>query len=178
MTEYARIADGTVVELFTPPTGLTPANCFHADIAAAFVVVPAGVTPAVGWSYAGSTFSAPPAPPAPTLAQQAAAVIDGGLTIALSGSITLAATRFPTDAATQGKLAAVVTTINATGSFPGGGTSYPMKDAAGAWHTFTVAQYKSVAGAIAAYVAALDLIIDGNPTSASVLPAASVALAV
>jgi len=178
MTEYARIAGGLVAELFTPPAGKTIADCFHADVAAAFVAVPAGVSPAQGWAYAAGAFTAPAAPPPPTLAQQAMMAIDAGLTVTLSGSITLAATLFPTDAATQGKLAAVVTTINATGAFPGGGTSYPMKDAAGAWHTFNLVQYKAVAGAIGAYVAALDLIIDGNPTGAAALPAASVTTAV
>jgi hypothetical protein len=120
----------------------------------------------------------PPAPPAPTLAQQAGAASAAGLTVTLTGSMTLAATLFPTDSATQAKLGAVVTTINTAGTFPGGATSYPMKDASGAWHTLTIAQYKTLAGAIAAYVAALDLIADGNPLAATALPAASVSLVV
>ena len=53
-----------------------------------------------------------------------------------------------------------------------------MKDASSAWHSFSEAQYKSVAGAMLTYAAALDLIIDGNPTNASGLPAASVSLTV
>ncbi len=131
------------------------------------------------WGVSGGALVAYTAPVlAPTLAQQAAAASVGGLTIALSGSISLAATLFPTDAATQTKLGAVITTINGTGAFPGGVTSYPMKDASGTWHTFTVAQYKGVAGAIGAYVAALDLIADGYPLDASALPAASASLAV
>lgn len=134
--------------------------------------------PEVGWSYADGTFSAPAGAPAATLAQQAAAASVAGLTIALSGSLTLAATMFPTDPATQSKLGAVVTTLTATGAFPGGATSYPLKDASGTWHTFTIDQYKAVAGAIAAYVAACDLIADGNPLGASELPANNVSLAV
>jgi hypothetical protein len=117
-------------------------------------------------------------PTKPDLAEQAGAAISAGCTIALSGSITLAATLFPTDPLTQGKISAVVTTIDTTGTFPGGATTYPMKDAAGTWHTFSVAQYKAVAGAIAAYVAALDLIADGNPLAASSLPADAISLAV
>lgn len=123
---------------------------------------------------------APPAPPTAEqqLAQQAALAQGSGLTIALSGTMTLAETLFPTDLATQDKLAAVTTTLNATGAFPGGATSYPMKDASGAWHTFTVSQYKAAAGAIAAYVAAIDLIVDGNPFGATALPSSSVSLTV
>lgn len=122
-------------------------------------------------------YTAPVVPP--TLAQQAAAAIGAGLTLTLSGSLTLPATLFPTDPVTTAKIGAVVTALLATGAFPGGATSYPMKDATGAWHTFTAAQYKAVAGALAAYVAALDLIADGNPMGATALPAnaASVTLA-
>lgn len=176
MALYAYIEAGRVQQLIETGT-LAIASLYTPAFASACVAVPAGVSPAQGWTYDG-TFAAPPAAPEPTLAQQAAAAIGSGLTISLSGSITLAATLFPTDVRTQGKLAAVVTTINATGTFPGGGTSYPMKDAAGAWHTLDLAQYKAVAGAIGAYVAALDLIIDGNPTGAGALPAASVTMAV
>jgi hypothetical protein len=122
----------------------------------------------------------PPAPPttAQLLVQSAQTALSTGLTITLSGTLTIAEKVFPTASVTTGKLAAVVTTLNTTNAFPGGATSYPMKDSTGAWHTFTVSQYKVVAGAIAAYVAALDLIIDGNPLSATALPAASVSLTV
>ena len=70
----------------------------------------------------------------------------------------------------------MVTTLLATKAFPGGAAAYPMKDSAGVWHTFTIAQYTAVAGALAAYVAALDLIADGNPTGATALPDATATL--
>jgi hypothetical protein len=129
------------------------------------------------WAVQGGALVASTAP-APTLAEDAMAAIGAGLMIALSGSVTLSATIFPTDPVTQAKLAAVVTTLTATGEFPGGAATYPLKSASGEWYTFTVNQYKAVAGAIASYVAALDLIIDGNPLSATALPASSVSLAV
>ena len=59
---YARIRQGEVAELFTPPAGVDLADCFHPDIAAAFVPVPAGEHPEPGWHYAAGVFSAPPAP--------------------------------------------------------------------------------------------------------------------
>jgi len=138
--------------------------------------------PGIGWGYSGGAFTAPVVPvvvptAAQQLAQQAAAAINAGLTITLSGSLTLAATLFPTDPVTTAKIGAVITTLLATGAFPGGTTSYPMKDATGAWHTFTAAQYPKVAGALAAYVAALDLIADGNPLGATELPANSATVA-
>ena len=176
-TEYARVVGGTVFELFTPPTGVSLSECFTADVAAQFVAVPAGQTPAQGWIYSGGTFAAPVVP-MPPLAQQAAAALGAGVTLTVSGTMTLAATLFPTDPVTTAKIGAVVTTLLATSAFPGGATSYPMKDAAGAWHTFTTAQYPKVAGAIAAYVAALDLIADGNPLSATALPSPNLSVTV
>ena len=131
---------------------------------------------AAGWTEV--TDSWPPAPPTPTLAQQAASASVSGLTITLTGRITLAATLFPTDPATQAKLSAVVTTLIATGTFPDGMTSYPIKDASGTWHSFTDAEYKAVAGSIAAYVAALDMIADGNPFGATSLPSSTISITV
>lgn len=119
-------------------------------------------------------------PPTPvlTLAEQAGAAMMAGLTISLSGSMTLAPTVFPTDPVTQTKLDAVSTVVLKTSAFPGGATTYPMKDAAGLWHPFTISQYEAVALAISAYVAPLDLIIDGNPLNATALPPNSVSLTV
>lgn len=118
------------------------------------------------------------APYAPTLAMQAFAAMQAGLTVTLSGSMTLAATVFPVDPETCSKIGMVVTNIDSDGNFPGGATSFPLKDVSGAWHTFTVPQYKAVATAIAAYAAPLTLIIDGNPLNATALPANSVTLTV
>lgn len=132
---------------------------------------------ASAWTISAGTIVAA-TPPTPTLAQQASAAMAAGLTLTLSGTMTLVATVFPTDRATQTKLAAVATTINTTGEFPGGVSTYPMKDTAGSWHMFDLAQYKSVAAAIAAYASTLDLIIDGNPLNATTLPSNTAALTV
>jgi hypothetical protein len=129
------------------------------------------------WAVDNATL-VPYSPPPPSLAQQAAIALTNGLTVSLSGALTLAATTFPTDPTTQTKLAAVATILNTTGAFPGGATVYPMKDTAGVWHSFGIAEYKIIAGAIATFAAALYLIIDGNPTNATSLPAATVALSV
>jgi hypothetical protein len=127
--------------------------------------------------------SAPAIAPVLTLAQQAAAASIAGLTIATAaGSVTLtmAATKFPTDAETQGILNTVVNGLNTNGTFPEGAATFPMIDAATppVWHTFTVAQYKAVATAIFNYVSANDLIAAGNPLGATTLPANSVTISV
>lgn len=180
MTIYATLSSGVVTALVSPPDGvLLSALSFltEAQITSA-VAVPAGVPVQVGWTYANGSFSSPFSASTPTLKQQAVAAATAGLTIALSGSITLAATLFPTDAATQQKLSSVAAVIGATGGFPGGVLSLPIKDASGVWHMFDLPQWKIVAGEIASYVAALVLIADGNPLGATALPSASVTLAV
>lgn len=127
-------------------------------------------------SVSGTTVTQAAAP-APTLAQEAASAAVSGIKLSLSGSLTLAATEFPTDAQTQSKIGAVVNGINANGgAFPGGATTFPMKDSAGTWHPFTATQYKQVATAIFAYVSACDLIRDGNPLSAKAIPSSDISL--
>ena len=163
--------------LYTEPnapslTGLTGVGGIA--IPANFTIGPYGCTVSNGTI----TNNAEPTPAAPSLAQQAYAAMLTGLALTLSGTLTLASTASPTDPTTQGKLAAGATTINTTGAFPGGATTYPMKDASGAWHTFNLSQYKAVAAAIAGFAATLDLIIDGNPLGAASLPVSSVSLTV
>ena len=82
MSIFPRIQGGVIAELFTPPTGFTLAQCFAPSVAAQFATDVSAVTPApqVGWTAAQSggawTFTAPAAPPGPTLAQQAMVALD------------------------------------------------------------------------------------------------------
>jgi len=168
--QWTLIVNGRVHEM----TGIDPAGRFNPALQ--WVPVPSGVAPAQGWSYAGGIFTAPLAPAGPTLAQQAAAAINAGLTLTLSGSLTLAATLFPTDPTTTSKISDMAA-MAARGVLPLGATDYPMKDSAGTWRHFTAAQYQAVAGAIAAYAGALNLIADGNPLGATTLPPASATVA-
>ena len=131
-----------------------------------------------GYAVSNGTLVAyTPPPPTLTLTQQAANAATGGLTITLSGTMTLAATLFPTDTKTQ-KAIESMNAMARAGVLPLGSTTYPMIDASGTWHHFTAAQYQAVAGAIAAYVSACDLIAAGNPLGVTELPAASVSLVV
>ena len=131
-----------------------------------------------GYAVSGGALVAyTPPPPTLTLAQQAANAAISGLTIALSGSITLAPTLFPTDIKTQ-KAVESMNAMARAGVLPLGSTTYPMIDVNEKWHHFTASQYQAVAGAIGAYVAACDLIAAGNPLGVTVLPQNSVALTV
>jgi hypothetical protein len=149
-----------------------PADRFHED----FIWAPlTGVTPApqIGWTATqadGVWTFAPPAPPTLTLAQQAIKALGGGVTISLTGSMTLAPTVFPTDAASLNKLTQVTLVITATGGLPGGAAAMPVRDASGNWREFTPDIYKAVAVAISAWAATLQLIIDGYPGAPTALP--------
>ena len=69
----ALVFNGAVIQI--------EAKTFPVHSAFEWVPIPSGVSVAVGWTYANGIFTAPPAPPAPTLAQQAAAALGAGLTI-------------------------------------------------------------------------------------------------
>jgi hypothetical protein len=112
--------------------------------------------------------------PAPGLTQQAAGLLAGGLAITSTATTALSAT-YPVDPVSQQKLLAVQSVLSVTGSFPGGASTWPVKDAAGAWHVCTAAQFTAIAVAIAAFVAPCDLIMDGH-TGIS-LPATSATIA-
>ena len=59
MTTYARLVNGQAVDVTTG----NPETLFHADIAAAFIVVPDGTVN--GATYSGGTWAPPASPPAP-----------------------------------------------------------------------------------------------------------------
>jgi hypothetical protein len=148
---YARIQNGVVVEMFTPPSVATLAECFHADVAAQFVEVPSGVAPAQGWTYDGKTFAPPPPPPSPTLAQQAAALLAGGLAVTSTATPALNAT-YPTTQAVQQQVIAEITSILLNGAFADGASTIEWPDVTGIGHAFDVAQFKALASVIAAFV--------------------------
>jgi|SRR5579871_3746199 len=107
------------------------------------------------------------------LAAQAASMLAAGLAITSTGTPALSAT-YPTDPATQQKMLSVQVVLTATGAFPGDAQTWQIKDAGGSWHTVTPAQYLAIGSALAAFVAQLDLVIEGQLTT---LPAASATIA-
>jgi hypothetical protein len=126
-----------------------------------------------GWAVSnGALVAYTPPPVVPTLAQEAEALVAGGLAITSAGTPVLNAT-YPAGPATQQKLMGVQLALLATGGFPGGASTWPMVDVAGTWHGLSTAQFTAIAAATAAFVAACDLVIDGQSTT---LPSASAAI--
>ena len=132
MTTYARIRGGIVAELFTPPTGVAITACFAPSMTWAECYGTPGVAP--GWAateVAGAwTFSAPPAPPAPTLAQQAQALLAGSLTIASTSTPALNGS-YAIDPATQVHMQAEMLCVTVNGAFADATSSLAWPDAGG-----------------------------------------------
>jgi hypothetical protein len=180
MTTYARIRGGIVAELFTPPTGVAITACFAPSMTWAECYGTPGVAP--GWAateVAGAwTFSAPPAPPAPTLAQQAQALLAGSLTIASTSTPALNGS-YAIDPATQVHMQAEMLCVTVNGAFADGTSSLAWPDAGGTArhgtaHVFSsAAEFKAFALAVAAFVAGCFKVIDGTSTT---LPSASVTI--
>lgn len=101
------------------------------------------------WVVAGNT--ATPAP-GPTAAQAAATLLQGGLSVTSTATSALNGT-YPCDPTSQSYIQAEVTSILLNGTFADGTSSCVWADASGSPHTFTIAQFKTLASAIAAFVA-------------------------
>ncbi len=146
----------TILSTATWPEGL-----MQADVAADFVAVPSTVSPEQGWLYDGSVFAAPPAPPEPTLAEQAAAALRAGIAIVSTGTPALSGT-YACDGQHQGRLDRISTYIVRNGKFPAGLAEMPWPDVAGEVHSFpTIAAFEAFASAVADYVTELDAVIMG-----------------
>ena len=111
--------------------------------------------------------------PAPTLTQQAAAAINAGVAITSTGTPALSAT-YACNEAAQARLNRVSVYLQVNGAFPNGATTIQWVDATGTPHTFTEAQFKTLAVAIADYVSALDDVILGL---SSAMPSSAVTIA-
>ena len=60
--KYARIIDGKVLELITPPEGYDISDCYHADIVKTCERIFADQDVQIGWSFADGVFTAPVEP--------------------------------------------------------------------------------------------------------------------
>lgn len=107
------------------------------------------------------------------LAASAQAAIGAGLAITSEATPALDGT-YAVDATAQQHVMAEITSIVLNGTFADGSATVDWLDAAGGSHTFTIAQFKTFAAAISAYVAALIKCMNGQLTA---LPATSATIA-
>ena len=171
-TMVTRVENGVVMEApFALVDGFTIAQSFPPSVAALMVEVPAGVTAEEGYLYASGTFTAPAVPSAPALtpAQEAAAAIAGGLGIISTSTAALSAT-YPVNATAQAEISAEVTAILLNGTFADGAATVVWLDVTGAQHTFTLAQFRTFASAVAGYVSGWTKFANGIVTTAPTQP--------
>lgn len=161
----ALVLNGSVIQIEGTP--------FPVNTALTWVAIPAGETVAVGYSYAAGVFAPPPAPPAPTLAQQASAMIGTGLTITSTSTPALDGT-YSVGATAQQQINAEVTSILLNDTFADGSSTIEWLDVTGASHAFTIAQFKTLATAIAAFVSACVKVMNGQVMT---LPATTATIA-
>lgn len=167
---FALIINGTVVQTAAAEFPVNPALTW-VDIS---TVSPA---PQPGWTYSGGTFAAPVVPPLPaqTLAQQAEALLAGGLAISSASGAVPAAT-YATDAHSAQKYLGLQATTGKLETFAGGATTWPLKNIANPAVPVivTVAQFAILAPLLDQFISGADLVIDGFATA---LPPAAVTIA-
>jgi hypothetical protein len=96
----------------------------------------------------------PPAPPPPTLAEQANALWAGGLAVTSTATSALDGT-YAADADTIAYVNSELNAIALNGTFADGGSTVAWPDTGGALHIFTIAQFKSFAAVLGAFVAGI-----------------------
>ncbi len=114
------------------------------------------------------------AAPSLTPAQQAYALLNGGLALTSTGTPAVSGT-YPVDPASQSAITSIRLQLAAGLGFPGGGSTLPWKDSAGNWHVMTSANFTAFAEAVSAFVQACTLVIGGYPGAA--LPSAAATIA-
>jgi hypothetical protein len=166
MATYARIANGTVVEIFATTGNI--GQMFHPSLEWVDITAQ-NPQPQVGWTYSGGAFAAPPAAPAPTPAQQALVALGAGCAITSASNPQLNAT-YPIDPATQTRIIGVQARINAGLGLPNGAATITWLDINGAPHHFTAAQFTAFAAGVSDYVYGLDLVMAGQGTTLPTQP--------
>ena len=165
MNTYARIENGTVMELFETVSidGLFNAALVWID------VTNASPQPQQNWTYDGSTFKAPVASSAPTTAQQAASMLAAGLQINSTSTPAIDGT-YAVDQLSQMDIIAIETSLSAGKGFPGGVTTFNYPDASGVMHAFSQANFTDFAAAVRDFVYTLKSVM---AEASSSLPSAS-----
>jgi hypothetical protein len=126
-----------------------------------------------GWCVAEGgvlTRRVPPAPPAPTLAQQAQAAMYGTVTVTSEGVPEVAGT-YAIDAQAQTQIAAIASGIAAGLGLPGGGESFNWPDTANAPHQWTADAWMQFAQGVLNYVYTCAQVAQGHGTA---LPSATI----
>ena len=167
MAEFAEVVGGVVINV---------------AVAASSADLPSGtwvqidtlsLVPGIGWaaSQSGGVWSfTAPAAPALTLAQQAQALLAGGLALTSTGDAALDAT-YALDPATISYIGNEMMSLVKNATFADGTTTVVWPDVGGTLHTFSVTQFEAFATECGLVVAGARKCIIGVP--GATLPASS-----
>lgn len=166
MAVYAQIAKDKVVEIFSPPNGMTIEQCFHSSLV--WVDITGRYPePQAGWDavFSGGIWTiTPPVTPDLTPAQQAQAALGSGVQIASFSNPSLNAT-YPIDAESRINIMAEMISLSTNGIFTNGAEVIDWLDVNARTHLFDADHFRSYAMAIGIYVTALKQIIGGVITT-------------
>jgi hypothetical protein len=164
--QFSDATEVSIVAVFANPQGaetpnqgtVTPSD---ARWAAFYAMLPASVQ---------ASLTPPTTPVAPTLAQQANALLATSLAITSTATESLDAT-YPADPNTISYVNSELNAILLNDTFADGTNTIQWPDTTGALHTFTVAQFKTFAAALGAFVSGIRKCVIG--ATGAVLPPAS-----
>jgi len=171
MAIYAHVAGGVIVEIFTPPPGMTIEQLFHSSLTWVDITG-RNPQPQVGWNAvfnSGLWTITAPILSTPTPAQQAQAILGTSVQIVSSSQPSLTAI-YPIDPESRVDVMAEMLSIAANQRFTNGQTTLGVLDIAGGVHTFDIPHYQSYATAIGQFVTVLKLVAAGTMNTLPKMP--------
>lgn len=171
MPNYLRVMDGVVVQEFTTPVGFTIDECWTPDIVGQFIPQPDGVSPQQGWTYDGTTFAEPVAPPVPIEVQAQNELntrVVQGITITSTGTPSLNCV-MALDANTMNQVGSVARDAGAGLGLPGDDDTFTYPDIDGVPRTFNevqvIALYKGQRDLLLVLNTQMAIMAHGGPPS-------------
>jgi hypothetical protein len=163
MAVYANVANGTIIEIFTPPNGIDMADCFHSSLTWVDVTG-RNPPPQVGWTAMemnGLWGMGPPVAPPISPVQQAQALLGTGVRIVSMSRPDLNG-MYPIDAESRMNVMAEMISIGTNRSFTDGSIVFDMLDMEGNPHAFDIDHFRSYATAIGDFITSLKMVSAGK----------------
>jgi hypothetical protein len=163
MAVYAHVANGEIVEIFTPPNGIDISDCFHSSMTWVDITG-RSPPPQVGWTAmqaSGIWVMSPPAVASISPAQQAQGILGTSAQVVSISQPNLNGT-YPIDAESRLNIMALMISIGTNKTFTDGSTVFNMLDIHGNPHAFDIDHFRSFATVIGDFVTALKMVSAGK----------------
>jgi hypothetical protein len=159
---YAHIANGKVVEIFTPPPGMSMSQLFHPNLVWVDITG-RNPQPQPGWDAVQQSgawiITAPVARPV-TNADRARNLLASSAQVQSVSNDQLNG-NYPIDAETRADLMAEMVSLAVNATFTNGATSLDWPDTDGNFHSFDIERFRSYATAVGVYITTLKRIANG-----------------